>query len=1422
MKKQSHTDKVFHLAVNEEEKQKLEEKKEIFEENLEEEASLEEMLEEEGGHGAEGAEHLPQEAPVESGIAAPAEVAVPPEEEVEEEPEEFVLPEAPTAFGIEIGVATVTTDSGGITEEMQNAFNNEHVTPDSLPLGEGPGAPAGGTPLEDRTEFEQFPDAVADGKLGDKEFTVFEGGLEDGNGADPHETRFPEDERPSEEDTEGECEFIEFLHDLLFDAESGSLPVTPPQEGSFDLPQETFNGFECNSLLMVTGNILANDRLGPVGDPIPTEIVELELFEQPDTSVMPDEDGFLVLGSDAGWMVVLTSDNAVSIAQAEGFPAEAIGDFLYLLKQPVQHANPDDLENEDADFPPNDFQTDVFTYTLLNIEGKKDAAEITLTIVDDIPWVSDGSGEVDEDNVTDSFHSSFDLEYGADGPKLTTDESGNDILSEDHFVIDEIVFLDTETGDEIPQTSGKHPIEHVEEREGNQLFITGSADGETLYTLEINTESGEFWFDLIGPIDHPDKNEVSEDDPVTIEFHFSAFDNDMDSDSGVIEVLVLDDGPITTSDTVELDENGLPQRTFDPEKFDLHKKGDDLKDSPFDHDHHKDSHTDHDHLPKEETDLPKPVFKPEKFDFEATSPISESGRVLLDYGTDGPKRFWVPEPMEDKQQDDPEHAKTPPLHQDADNPHFSIDTIVFTDEETGRVLHPFSNYLKIFTSFAWEESDLIVYGFTEHNELIYTLEIDTADNADNDDDNYTFTLYQPIDHPDQNEEDSNDDNPDNDDDPIQVAFNFTIVDDDHDHQSDTIFVILEDDVPETSSASETVDESDFGSNLVLSVSGDFTLDYGADGPKQFHPHDHDHDKHPDPYKTDEKDHDDGHISHFVIDDIIYTSNVADSDIDFDARAFGKLIDFEEFWDENILTIKASAGDKLIYELEIDTLSGDYDYTQYHTLDHLNFTESGEDYDDDEIDITFNFTITDNDGDTSSNQLTITVTDDIPSAEDDTVTILEENLPDTHQMPQSAPKPGTKVTGNIDIEYGEDGPKFDHENPGQTHDHFVMDDPIFIHNTEGEIDGTSNGQLIETETLWDGDHILVKGHANGHLIYTLEIDTLNDLTLGDYTFTLLGPIDHPLNNDTGSDDQITLMFDYQIFDNDMDSASGTLSVVVEDDGPTGDDAEEMIDESFLTVDNAPERIVRGSLNFEYGGDGPDEEAPLVNNSFFTLDLDQLDMFVRPESGGASITTERTLFENTAILTGFADGNIIFTLEVDIWTGDYTFELLGPIDHPDENETGEDDPVALVFVYTIMDNDGDEQMGRLEIKITDDGPTGTNAFHMLDEVDLNQDIQSDLWVDGSLNFDYGADGPSDNGFVTFMTVEAFDADDDDSPFSPTTNGDTISVMEVVNGEMTVLTGTADNQVIFVLEINTSTGDYNFHLKGMIQSTLCLITY
>ncbi len=228
-----------------------------------------------------------------------------------------------------------------------------------------------------------------------------------------------------------------------------------------------------------------------------------------------------------------------------------------------------------------------------------------------------------------------------------------------------------------------------------------------------------------------------------------------------------------------------------------------------------------------------------------------------------------------------------------------------------------------------------------------------------------------------------------------------------------------------------------------------------------------------------------------------------------------------------------------------------------------------------------YTLTDGDGDTSEADLTVGVTDTVPTiGEPEDNTVLEANLPGG-----SDPQPAELVkTGDLEVEPGAD--------PLDTQ--FA---PIGSQTALNSLELTSDGETVNYTLSPDGYTLTAYTDDPNDPVFTVVINDPTDQTQPDgnqnYTFTLLKPLDQ----DPGEDD-IDLTFAFGVEDGDTDTDTDTFTVTVVDEPlKANDDLDSTsvntpVTIDVLTNDNDPDpasplEIVDGSVT------DPDNGSVTVN-------------------------------------------------------------------------------------------------------------------------------------------------------------------------------------------------------------------------------------
>lgn len=272
-----------------------------------------------------------------------------------------------------------------------------------------------------------------------------------------------------------------------------------------------------------------------------------------------------------------------------------------------------------------------------------------------------------------------------------------------------------------------------------------------------------------------------------------------------------------------------------------------------------------------------------------------------------------------------------------------------------------------------------------------------------------------------------------------------------------------------------------------------------------------------------------------------------------------------------------------------------------------------------------------------------------------------------------------------------------------------------------------------------------------LLAVLEQDGINVAAGPDGAFSVVGAgpgssggdfVDELPQQDAGGPNLLALLGNTEL---NQEGNNGNEDLA--DDTPTITDTasllliEDAVDGSFEN------QTADGRFGFDPGNDGGRVTAISFSGAF---NVDE-------EGGGAD--TGMSLFSggipvvvsvNGLVITGTAGdgGPVVFTLTVtNPATGAFTFQQTGPLDHPDQGETGTADIIRLEFKYTVTDLDNDGGTGTASILIGDDGPLTSPAVggEVEDEAVNGGNDEDDglaASVTGSLNIDWGADSADDS--------------------------------------------------------------------------------
>ena len=385
----------------------------------------------------------------------------------------------------------------------------------------------------------------------------------------------------------------------------------------------------------------------------------------------------------------------------------------------------------------------------------------------------------------------------------------------------------------------------------------------------------------------------------------------------------------------------------------------------------------------------------------------------------------------------------------------------------------------------------------------------------------------------------------------------------------------------------------------------------------------------------------------------------------------------------------------------------------------------------------------------------------------------------------------------------------------------------------DIDGDSLSLTLQAPTITltsGGDPVIWSGSGTNTLIATVGAEEVAKLTIdnyGNYTFTLLNPVDHP---EVGAEDVLTLDFGVRVSDGDL-FATNTLRISIEDDSPTisADQAglpELTVDETDLNTP-ATTSDFTGKFSVDFGADragsiqyslilnGGGDEG--INSGLYAIDSEA--------TGGKGSEILLSIGED-GVIKGSADGQTYFTISVDSATGEVTFNQTQAIWH---NDTADADDAAvlnldgntLLLQAVVTDADGDTASETIDLSsdvfvIKDDGPTisvdQTGLPELtVDETDLNTPATTTSDFSGTFSADFGADG---EGSIQYNLVLDGSGEGDEGISSGLYALDSAaaegkgSQILLSIGEDGVIKGSADGQMYFTISVDSATGEVTFN--------------
>ena len=273
--------------------------------------------------------------------------------------------------------------------------------------------------------------------------------------------------------------------------------------------------------------------------------------------------------------------------------------------------------------------------------------------------------------------------------------------------------------------------------------------------------------------------------------------------------------------------------------------------------------------------------------------------------------------------------------------------------------------------------------------------------------------------------------------------------------------------------------------------------------------------------------------------------------------------------------------------------------------------------------------------------------------------------------------GDSATGTIQINVHDDAPV-------ALGDVAIVSDNVLTVSgnvTDNDNVGEDQPGYVVSDVSFNGIHVGVPatGAVTVHGVHgVLEIDHT-----GAYTYT-------SYNVSTGQD-----QFTYKILDQDGDATTAVLTVIIADIDTRPCVKGESLSVDETIVDDAGSQTVSGTLTVDFRADGPGTVNPVAGSFTAGGSL----------KGGALTSNGVAVAVSLAgdVYTGKAGSVTVFTLTIND-NGTYTYQQLGQLDHADASNP--DDIITLNFGFVATDTDGDTAQGTISVKVHDDAPVAVD--------------------------------------------------------------------------------------------------------------------
>ncbi|MBN9403806.1 MAG: hypothetical protein J0I00_00110, partial [Burkholderiales bacterium] len=292
----------------------------------------------------------------------------------------------------------------------------------------------------------------------------------------------------------------------------------------------------------------------------------------------------------------------------------------------------------------------------------------------------------------------------------------------------------------------------------------------------------------------------------------------------------------------------------------------------------------------------------------------------------------------------------------------------------------------------------------------------------------------------------------------------------------------------------------------------------------------------------------------------------------------------------------------------------------------------------------------------------------------------------------------------------------------------------------------------------GGTVLTISQQQGESLVAVVRLTITDPLSGAYSVTQLAAVNHPQGTTPGTEDNVGFTVSYVVTDGDNDTATGTLSINVDDDTPiidasligsglveeeqgsvagagnedgTGAGDADHIDLTFPFVHDDTTAKTSGSLGIEWGADRANDGngQPGDRSVQFAGIADPAGLTSRGAAVHYTVVTSPSGQPTLVAYTGTEPGTVpataaaavaagvVFTVALSDASahGSYAFTLYDVLD---QHGAGED-TLTLSFQFTATDSDGDTTApGTFTVGVIDDAPVagGTLAARFVEEEQL----------------------------------------------------------------------------------------------------------